>query len=144
MPTLVEDVPRLEIAQLRELPAWNAIKKAGEAHLILEYRGERIDQRVRLSSDETPWGRRYWFICPGPRCGSSRRRHLYLHGSPGDDRRDLQVLLCRRCCAGGLLYFQQAMPGSRSSFREEMGLPILRRWRATKTASTISLATIPC
>lgn len=141
MPILVEDVPRLELAQIRALPTWNTIKQTGEVQLDLEYQGIQINQRICLTWDETPWGRRFWFVCPGPRCRSSRRRHLYLHGSPGGD--DWQ-LLCRRCCAGGLLYFQQSMPGSRSRWREEVGLPILRLWRATKTANTISLATTPC
>ncbi len=134
MPVLVEDFPRIELAQIRALPTWHTIKQAGEVHLVLEYQGVQIDQRVRLTSDETPWGRRFWFVCSGSTCGFSRRLHLYLD-DPGADQGGPQ-LLCRQCCAGGLTYFQQSMPGSRSRWREEVGLPILRQWRSTLAASS--------
>lgn len=133
MPALVEDVPRIELAQIRALPSWNTIKQAGEVRLVVEFHGEQIDQWVRLASDETPYGQRHWFVCPGPRCGSSRRRHLYLHlGRAGVAASGDGWLLCRQCCAGGLLYYQQSI---QSRWREEVGLPVLRLWRAARSAA---------
>jgi len=116
MVDVIEDVPRLELQQLRILPNWNELRMAGGAKVEMALPGgERTFVEVTLDREPPAWPRRrWWLICD---CCGSRRRHLYfLHGQ----------LKCRRCHR--LLFAQQAM--SNCSWRENVGLPVLRQWRA--------------
>jgi len=131
MPDLIEDVPRLDLQQLRGLPNWIKLRDAGRAQVKVALPGgDKVFVEVTLDREPPAWPRRrWWLICDG--C-TSRRRHLYLL------RGDLR---CRRCHQ--LLYAQQALP--HCSWREEVGLPILRSWRALIKGSTrVALAEIGC
>ena len=128
MPDLIEDVPRLNLQQIRALPNWRELRNAGGANVEMALPcGNATVVDVILEREPRGWvRRRWWLICKG--CGS-RRRHLYLLRGE---------LRCRRC--HGLLYHQQTLPHCR--WRDEVGIPVLRLWRATKAASsTINLAT---
>ena len=125
MVDLVEDIPRLEISQLRNLNAWPALTEAGAARVTFGFEGvEAIVLDVPLVQ-EPPGAlkRRWWFKCPS--C-SARCRHLYLHQDE---------LACRSC--HGLLYYQQVLP---ARWREEVGIPILRAWRQQSGKSVLPRA----
>ncbi len=131
MPDLIEDVPRLEIWQLRALPNWEQLRDAGGARVEMALAdGTKALVAVIFNREPPAWPRRrWWLICDG--CGS-RRRHLYFHQDE---------LKCRQCHQ--LLYAQQALP--HCSWREEVGLPILRSWRALiKEGTRVDLAEIGC
>ena len=68
---VVEDVPRLALAQIKDLPSWPAYQRQRR-----EVNGEAVI--VKLTTDTTSIGIPWWLTCP--RC-SSRRLHLHLlHG----------------------------------------------------------------
>lgn len=116
MRACVEDVPRLELDQIKQGADWPAITRAGVVEVKVEARhGENSTHRIKLTTDRTLWGRRWWFVCPAG-CGR-RCKHLYLNEDG--------ALSCRRCWGDGkgLLYYQQALP---ASFRETVGVHALR------------------
>jgi hypothetical protein len=100
---VVEDVPRLDLAEIKALPSWPEFKRRREVTIAVT----DIEVVVRLVTDSTTLGMRWWLVCP--EC-SSRRMYLHLlHGR----------LACR-CCLG-LLYFRQAIPDTR--WRSEVARP---------------------
>lgn len=107
---VVEDLPRLDVAQIRALPEWPRIRAAGEVSIVI---GQGPAQTVRLASDDTIWGTRWWWCCPA--C-SRRKKHLFLVEGK---------LACRRCHRA--LYFQQALPGCR--WRRDTAIPALQLTR---------------
>ena len=117
MVDLVEDVPRLEISQLRAMNNWPAMQDAGGARVTIGLEGgkARVHEVPLIREPPGALKRRWWLQCPS--CGA-RRRHLYLHQDE---------LACRTCHA--LLFYQQALP---ARFREHVGLPVLRAWRSLK------------
>lgn len=116
---VVEDVPRLELGQLRQLPGWLAFVAAGRVALVVE--GEAADRVVEVDLARDRLGR-VWLRCPG--C-SSRRRYLHLLDG---------ALRCRGARCHALRYYAQMIPG-RSWWRELVVRPVLRRRGAQRTAS---------
>ena len=113
---VVEDVPRLELAQIKQGADWPAVTQAGEVEVKAQAPdGVCSSHHLKLTSDCTLWGRRWWFVCPAG-CG---RRCLHLYLDEGG------ALSCRRCWGHGkgLLYYQQALP---ARFREQVGVYALR------------------
>ena len=108
----VEDVPRLDIKQLKGLPHWPGIRKAKRVVLSLANGATARRVEIALTVDATALGERWWFQCL---CGS-RRKFLYLRDGH---------LRCRRCQQ--LLYIQQRLPQTR--WREETGRPLLKAAR---------------
>lgn len=118
---VVENMLRLDIADLKELPAWPQFKMSGRATVHLQAGSNEGACVLALLQDETPFGTRMWFACPTPSCGR-RCKHLYLV----DGR-----LACRECL--GAWYLREAWPGSR--WRDEVGRPALKAWRKTRQAA---------
>ena len=125
MAVLVEDVPRVELAQIRNASDWPALTAAGGVELTLRIPdGDPSVHRIQLVSDQTPWGKRWWLVCPA-RCGR-KCLHLYIQ-TDGN-------LSCRQCWGNGqgLLYYQQTLA---TGFREEVGVPTLRQQRALNVSN---------
>ncbi len=110
MRALVEDCPRIELAQLRRLPGWPRFKEEGRASLHIEVDGDLREVVVELTTDEATFGIRHWMNCSS--CGA-KREHLYV----GADR-----VACRECL--GLVYYQHSWP--RSRWRDEIGRPAFK------------------
>jgi hypothetical protein len=108
---VLEDVPRLDIAVVRQLPAWPTLQDRGGGQVIIEVAGEPVVISIVLVTDTTSLGQRWWFRC---RCGA-RRRHLYLQDSQ---------LLCRGPRCANLLYYTQQLADTR--WRQEAARPALR------------------
>jgi hypothetical protein len=110
MTTVVEDVPKLTVGQLRALKEWPSIRSRREATLVVEVDGRRRTVSVPLVVEDVRGGARHWLACPS--CGSRRRN---LHVSAG-------AVACRACL--GLLYAEQAMPPA--AWKRRVAIPILR------------------
>ncbi len=113
MSELLEDCPRIELAQLRQMPAWSRFKEEGHGSLHIEVDGESRYVEVELTTDEATFGTRHWLSCSS--CGA-KREHLYL----GAGR-----VACRECLE--LVYLQHSWP--RSRWRDEVGRPAIKAAR---------------
>jgi len=80
----VEDVPRLDVADLRG--AIPSVEQDASVELEVDIDGVVFSAPLSLTSTamSRARGRRWWWICP--RCGK-RRAHLYLSGD----------VACRQC-----------------------------------------------
>ena len=119
---IVEETPRLGIADIRRCKSWPEFQEAGEATLLVEVEGVQHQVIIRLTTDMTGLGTRWWLLCSHPRCRHPRRRYLHLVGGEP---------MCRDC--GGLLYNEQAWPDS--NWRVQVGRPALRVWRRQQRAA---------
>jgi len=122
---VIEDTPRLALAQLKALTFWPRIREAGWVRVRLELDGVDVSARIEIQFDRTPFGARAWLKCPI--CGS-RRVHLYLKENG---------LGCRGCLRG--LYFEQALAASH--WKHEIAVPALRAFRRCPRADSSQPAT---
>jgi hypothetical protein len=114
---LIEDTPRLDIADVKALDSWPDIIEAGTVTIVVG----TTSMKIALGSDQTLFGRRWYFACPS--C-SSHRRHVYLVAGR---------VVCRTCA--GLKYWIQSLPGS--SWRRDVAAPVLRRIGGLSKAPTV-------
>ena len=82
---VVEHLPRLDVADLKSLPEWPAMKIQGTAQLHIQNHGTVLTCKLNLVADKATFGPRMWFECP--QCGA-RRKHLLFADS---------TLGCRSC-----------------------------------------------
>ena len=119
MAPVLEDVPRISIATIKDVAHWDQLRADGGGAVVVEGpAGDRTALEISLTTDVTDLGTRWWLRC---RCGS-RRRFLHLHRGR---------LACRRCL--GLRYHEQLLPDSR--WRRDVARPLLRLWRRQGTGS---------
>ena len=116
---IVEDLPCVDIADLKELPDWPESKSRGFAKVCVQTEEQKIICTVKLIEDMATFGIRTWFACPI--CGT-RRKHLHVNNGH---------LACRICL--GAQYLRHSWPGSR--WREDVGRPVLKAWRQAKRAA---------
>jgi len=116
---VVEDLPRLDVADLKGAQDWLEIAAKGTAMVHLQDGDRIINCNLTLLQDKTPFGSRAWFACPA--CGARRKHLLVAEGK----------LACRACL--GAYYRRHAWPDS--TWRREVGRPVLRAWRRLKLAA---------
>lgn len=117
--TALEQIPRLDVADLKALPYWPELRARSGGTLLVDTQHGAVHVDFRLTTDVTSLGRRYWFECG---CGQ-RRKHLYLRAAE---------LRCRRCHR--LLYGVQLLPDTR--WRRDVARPLLRAVRTGRKRTT--------